>query len=161
YYDIASGSTIVLVAGAMFVVTFAGTAALKRRRLQALESAGSTDVVGGVRAGLGPVRSTEFQHVSQTPEIAKCVRSAWNPWVSSIIACSLVASSSDRSSPAPHREHVRCTWPASSARWYSAPPSRWACARTPISSRSASVRYTVEGFTPGISPWMRRASAVG
>ncbi len=53
YYDIASGSTIVLVAGAMFVVTFAGTAALKRRRLQALESAGSTDVAGGVGAHVG------------------------------------------------------------------------------------------------------------
>jgi len=51
YFDIASGSTIVLVAGAIFVAVFASTAILARRRLQALEAAGPTDVGVAVHIG--------------------------------------------------------------------------------------------------------------
>jgi ABC-type Mn2+/Zn2+ transport system permease subunit len=46
YYDVASGSTIVLVAGVIFVLVFAGTAIANRRRLTALAGTGDTDVAG-------------------------------------------------------------------------------------------------------------------
>lgn len=51
YFDVASGSTIVLVAGAIFVAVFASTALLARRRLQALEATGPIDVGGSVHLG--------------------------------------------------------------------------------------------------------------
>jgi manganese/iron transport system permease protein/iron/zinc/copper transport system permease protein len=44
YFDVASGATIVLTAAAVFVVVFAATALLARRRLQVLDTAGELDV---------------------------------------------------------------------------------------------------------------------
>src|SRR5439155_538221 len=41
YFDVASGSTIVLVAAAVFVVVFAATALTSRRRLGALQAQGT------------------------------------------------------------------------------------------------------------------------
>ena len=51
YFDVASGSTIVLVAAAVFVVVFAATALMNRRRLSSLQAQGSgiaaMETVGG------------------------------------------------------------------------------------------------------------------
>jgi manganese/iron transport system permease protein/iron/zinc/copper transport system permease protein len=56
YFDVASGSTIVLVAAALFVVVFAATAVLGRRRLSTLarqgSGAGAMEPVGGPAADL-------------------------------------------------------------------------------------------------------------
>jgi len=57
YFDVASGSTIVLVAAAIFVLVFAATALLNRRRLSSLEAqgtgAGAMEPVGGPAPDLG------------------------------------------------------------------------------------------------------------
>ena len=57
YFDIASGSTIVLVAASVFVVVFAVTAVLNRRRLSTLErrgvGGGPMEPVGGPAVDLG------------------------------------------------------------------------------------------------------------
>src|SRR5439155_4383613 len=57
YFDIASGSTIVLVAASVFVVVFAVTALINRRRLSSLEpqgtGGGAMEPVGGPAVDLG------------------------------------------------------------------------------------------------------------
>ena len=65
------------------------------------------------------------RQLRQIPEIAKWVRSGRKPLCFTISRSSDSASSSERSSSAPHLEHVRCTCPLSLAWWYSAPRSRW------------------------------------
>jgi manganese/iron transport system permease protein/iron/zinc/copper transport system permease protein len=56
YFDIASGSTIVLVAAALFVVVFAATAAMNRRRLSSLDPQGTgqgMEAIGGPTVDVG------------------------------------------------------------------------------------------------------------
>src|SRR5437870_8797488 len=55
YLDVASGSTIVLVAAALFVVVFTTTALINRRRLSQLESGrgGAVELAGGPAVELG------------------------------------------------------------------------------------------------------------
>jgi ABC-type Mn2+/Zn2+ transport system permease subunit len=50
YFDVGSGATIVLISAALFVVVFAATALVNRRRLSQLEPHGA----GGIELGGGP-----------------------------------------------------------------------------------------------------------